>query len=98
MSNSEGIINFTQWPRTPEGEPIFTCSEDALFYANLIFTNVDECFNILRLRCLTLFYLEGFYCRDNPDLDDMMNLAFKAQLYRECLEEIRRIRIDNKTL
>lgn len=98
MTDPKGIINFTQWPRDVEGNPIFTCSEDALFYARLIFTNGDECFNVLRLRCLTLFHLEGFYCKDDPDLDDMMNLAVQAQLYRECLEEVRRIRIDNKTL
>lgn len=98
MTDLDGIINFTQWPRTPEGDPILTCSEDAFFYAGLISHNSDECFKILRLRCLFLFYLENFNIKRNPDLDEMMNLAFQAQLYRECLEEIRRIRIDDKTM
>jgi len=96
MTNLEGIMNFTQWPRDVEGNPLLTCSEDAHFYAKLISQNGDECFNILRLRCLSLFHLENFRCKDDPNLDDMMNLAVQAQFYRECLEEVRRIRIDHK--
>lgn len=92
----ESLLNFAQWPRDKKGDPIFACTEDAFFYAKLIFQNGDECFNILRLRCLTLFHLEVFNLKKDPDLDDMMKLAVQAQLYRECLEEVRRIRIDHK--
>jgi len=98
MTDLKGLINFGNWPRDFYGSPLFTCSEDALFYAKLIFTNGDECFHILSLRFLALMELEHFCLNDDPDLDDMMKLAVKAQLYRECLEEIRRIRIANKNL
>jgi len=95
---SDNIINFKQWPKDNKGNPIFTSTEDALFYAELISRNGDECFNILRLRFLALFHLQCFNLKHDPDLQEMLDLAVEAQLYRECLEEIRRIRISDKDL
>ena len=84
-------INYTQWPRRDDGSPIFTSTNDAFFYAELISSNRDECFNILALRANILVDMETMRSKENVDMDDMFSLAFQAQLYRECLEEVNRI-------
>jgi len=83
--------NFEGWPRTKGGDPIFTCSEDAIFYAHLIIDKISERTKIAKLRQSVLSMLKGMRANDNPNLQRMMNLAVKGQFYRECLEEVERI-------
>jgi len=79
------------WPRTKAGDPIFTCSEDAIYYAHIIFKNEQERLKIARLREHIFFSLADMRKNSNPDLNRMMQLAVKGQFYRECLEEVQRI-------
>lgn len=80
------------WPRRRNGQPIFKTTQEALFYANLISKNkknideIDLYFKAARRQIKTE--------RDKvkPNLDRLMELATKAQFYRECLEEVKRIR------
>lgn len=83
--------NFEGWQRTKGGDPIFTCSEDAIFYAHLIIDDETERLNIARLRRKVLSVLKVMRTKHNPNLQRMMDLAVKAQFYRECLEEVERI-------
>ncbi len=84
-------LSFETWPRTETGEPLFTCTEDATFYAHLIFDNGMERWHIARLRADVLSILSRMRNKANPNLNRMMKLAVKSQFYRECLEEVERI-------
>lgn len=83
--------SFETWPRTETGEPLFTCSEDAIFYAHIIFNNYIERVNIAILRSVVIDTLQGMRKNVIPNIDRMMDLAVKGQFYRECLEEVERI-------
>jgi len=85
------ITDSAQWIRTKSGDPIFTCSEDAIFYAHLIFKDVPERLKIAKLRTGVLFDLKVMRSRNGGNLQRMMDLAVKGQFYRECLEEVERI-------
>ena len=85
------VRDFESWPRTKNKEPIFTCSEDATFYAYIIIDNEMERLKIARLINGVRFTLQGMRKNTNPSLDRMMELAVKGQFYRECLEEVERI-------
>lgn len=85
------VRDFENWPRERGGAPIFTCSEDAIFYAHLIVQEVIERLKIVHLREKVLADLKVMRFMNNPNLDRMMNLAVKGQFYRECLEEVERI-------
>jgi len=85
------ITDFSQWPRSESGAPIFTCTEDAFFFANLIFKKAEERLNIVHLRRKVLFDLKVMRAKPVHNLQRMMDLAVKGQFYRECLEELERI-------
>ncbi|GAH19934.1 unnamed protein product [marine sediment metagenome] len=88
--------SFESWPRTKAGEPLFTCTEDAIFYAHLIINNEMERRKIVRLRLEVMFTLQAMRKKANPNLNRMMKLAVKGQFYRECLEEVERIEKEGK--
>ncbi len=83
--------SFDDWPRTNAGDPIFTCSEDAIFYAHLIIDKVPDRTRMVKLRQKVGSDLILMRARDIPDMQIMMDLAVKGQFYRECLEELERI-------
>jgi len=85
------VRNYENWPRTKCQDPIFTCSEDAIFYAHLITDKVSERAKLVKLRQHVLFSLAGMRKNINPNYNRMMELAVKGQFYRECLEELERI-------
>ena len=85
------ITDYNQWPRTKGGDPIFTCSEDAIFYAHLIMDKVQERTKIAKPRKRVLSDLKIMRAANHPNLQRMMDLAVKGQFYRECLEEVERI-------
>jgi len=83
--------SYETWPRTKGGDPIFTCSEDSIFYAHLITDSVSEIANLVKLRQKVFSHLKIMRSRNNPSMQKMMDLAVKGQFYRECLEELERI-------
>lgn len=81
-----------RWPRRKSGEIVFKTTHEAVFYANLIYDNkplLDEIEKSLRAARDHLAIMRQ---RNNPNLDILMEIAVKAQLFRECLEEVIRIR------
>lgn len=79
------------WPLRVNGEPIFTCSEDAIYFGHLVFDKVEWIDKLTRLRKKAYFDIGVLRSKVNPDFQRMMDLAVRAQFYRECLEEVRRI-------
>jgi len=86
------ITNLNTWPLDRRGCPIFTCTYDALLYAQLIEDNADK------QKMLTInrqdIYIKLRHERHSkqPNLQRMCDLSVQAQLYRECLEEVQRIK------
>jgi len=81
-----------QWPRRNNGQIIFKNSNQAVFYANLIYNNkrlVDEIDMSLRAARRDLIIQRQ---RNGPNMDKLMELAVKAQFFRECMDEVKRIR------
>lgn len=82
---------YDSWPRTKDNNPIFTCTEQAIFFAHLASDKIEVVNRLTKLRKRAYFDIGVIRSTARPNLQRMMDLAFKAQLYRECLEEIQRI-------
>jgi len=82
---------FENWIRDAGGNPIFTCSEDAIYYAHLCSHEISEIDRLTRLRKGAYARIAEQRAKREPNYQRMMDLACKAQFYRECLEEIKRI-------
>jgi len=82
---------YETWPRTKGNDPIFTCSEDSIFFAHLVSDKIEVINQLTKLRKRAYFDIAVLRSRPTPNLQRMMDLAVKAQFYRECLEEIKRI-------
>jgi len=85
------IADLANWPRTTKGQPIFKCSEEANFYANLIFDNEKEIKVIMKAMENARQEVHAMRAKGSKNLDRMMHQSVKAQFYRECLEELDRI-------
>ena len=83
--------NFENWPRTKGGDPIFTSTEQAIYFAHLASHEKDIIELLTRLRKNVYNAIAQLRAKRQPNYQRMMDLAFKAQLYRESLEEIQRI-------
>lgn len=82
---------FESWPRSKSNDPIFTCTEQAIYFAHLASDKIEVVDLLTRLRKRAYFDIGVIRSTPSPNLQRMMDLAFKAQLYREALEEITRI-------
>lgn len=92
------IANITNWPRRKNAHIIFTCTEDALLYAQLICGRPDLQDQVTMYRRHTLVDLKREREGKDPSGQRMMDLAVTAQLYRECMEEVVRIANEKATL
>lgn len=82
---------FETWPMTQSGDPMFTCSEQAIYFAHLVSDRIEMVALLTKLRKRAYFDIAVQRSKTTPNLQRMMDLAVKAQFYRECLEEITRI-------
>ncbi|MBA7494440.1 hypothetical protein ES702_05016 [subsurface metagenome] len=82
---------FESWPRTKSGDFIFTCTEQAIYFAHLASDKIETTRNLVRLRKRFYVDIATQRAKPTPNHQRMMDLAVKAQFYRECLEEITRI-------
>jgi len=82
---------FESWPRTIKGDPIFTSTEQAIYFAHLVSDKIEIVNLLTELRKKAYFGIEVQRSKAQPSYNIIMNLAVKAQFYRECLEEIVRI-------
>lgn len=83
--------DLASWPLNLIGWPIFTSTNDALLYAQLICYDPDKQDNLVRYRQETYQELKREREKKNPDLNHMMDLAVTAQFYREAYMEASRI-------
>lgn len=80
------------WPRNNAGQPIFKTSEQAIFYAVLIYDKPDRVDIINKLRRNALADIGQRRKKNGANMDLLMQLAVKAQFARECLEEVDRLK------
>jgi len=86
------IMSLDRWPRRKTGEYIFQSTEEAFFFANLALGKPDVISNLKRSMVLARVAVNNERTRGTPNLQRMMDLAVKAQFFRECLEEVDRIK------
>lgn len=80
------------WPRNEAGEVILTSTEQAIYYATLIYTSPDHVTVIRTLRNKMLREVGKARKNLKPNYNYLLTLAFKGQWYRECLEEVDRLK------
>lgn len=86
------------WPLRVNGEPIFTCTEDAVYFAHLINDRIEWIDKLTRLRKKAYFEIGIQRSKLHPGYQRMMDLSVRAQFYRECLEEVKRINEGNQNV
>ncbi|MBA7478651.1 hypothetical protein ES707_14079 [subsurface metagenome] len=90
------MVTLTQkaelWPRGENGEPVFRTDNDAIFYANLIYNKLALVEEIDLYRRMARREVTILRQKPDPDLDMLYEIAVKAQFFRECLDEVKRIR------
>lgn len=90
------MVNLTeraeQWPRGENGEPVFRTDNEAIFYANLIYNKLALVEEIDLYRRMARREVTILREKPDPDLDMLYEIAVKAQFFRECLDEVKRIR------
>jgi len=79
------------WPKRKNGEPLLTCSEDATYFGHLIHGNKLWTDHLKKLRRKLYFDMATLKKKVNPNFDRLFELSFRAQTYREALEEVERI-------
>jgi len=84
------------WPRRKNGEPIFRTTNDAIFYAQLASKRSGAIDEMKGYRAKAHRDLGNVRAGRNPNLDRLMQYAFKSQFFRECYEEIQRINGEDK--
>jgi hypothetical protein len=79
------------WPRRKNAELIFTTTNEAIYFANLTDDRVGS-YNLLK-KWRKNAYQDIEHARQwSPiNYNRIFDLAVRAQLYRECMEEIQRL-------
>lgn len=86
------LTDLNSWPLRDNEEPIFQTSNDAIFYAQFIWDLPEKQKIMDGYRKRTYALLKFERQRAPQNWDRMMDLAVRAQFFRECLEECHRIR------
>jgi hypothetical protein len=79
------------WPRRKNAELIFTTTNEAIYFANLTDDRV-HCYDLLS-KWRRNAYRDIKAAREKKPINynRIFDLAVRAQLYRECMEEISRL-------
>lgn len=87
------IISFlANWPRRGNQEPIFQSTNEAYLYAQLIYDNPAKQNALNSYREVTYKRLAVERSKKKPNFSTMIHLAARAHFYKECLDEVRRIK------
>ena len=86
------------WPRNLDNEVIFKSSEQAIFYATLIFDKQPLIAEIKKVRTRALSDIGQRRNNKGANLDMLTRIACKGQFARECLEECERPKNDTHQL
>lgn len=85
-------LPYTHWPRGDNGELIIGNTQESHLLAFVISDDHVMIGRVKRWRSETLKRIEIEKTRSPVDYQLIMDLATRAQFFRECLEEIERIR------
>lgn len=88
------ITDLNSWPLDLVGWPVLKTTNEALLYAQLIYNDTHKQEHLPYYRKELYAQLKCEREKKEPDFDYMMDLAVRAQFYRECLEESQRIRLE----
>lgn len=88
--------DLSTWPRRRNGEPIFRTSNDAIFYARLAHKRLNAVAQMKAYRTRALRPLKLRTKLPPQSTQRLMNLAVRAQFFRECYEEMERIDKEGK--
>jgi len=79
------------WPRRKNAELIFQSTNEAIYYANICDDRLAAYDLLKKWRRKAYQDIEGLKNRKPVNWNRMFDLAVRAQLYRECMEEIQRL-------
>lgn len=86
------ISDLANWPRRRNQEPIFKSTNEAYLYAQLIFDKPEKQTGLTSYRENTYRQLALERSKKKPNFTTMIALAARAHFYRECLDEVDRIK------
>lgn len=86
------ITDLNSWPLDLVGWPIFKSTNEAFLYAQLIYNDTGKQERLPYFREVLYAELKREREKKEPNFDHMMELAVRAQFYRECLSECQRIK------
>jgi hypothetical protein len=79
------------WPRRKNGELIFTTTNEATYYAHIT-DDREGAYNLLKKWRINAYQdIERLRLQTPVKYNRVFDLAVRAQLYRECMEEIQRL-------
>lgn len=79
------------WPRRKNGELIFTTTNEAIYYANITDDRVSSYNYLKKWRKNAYQEIKLLRSKTPINYQRIFDLAVRAQLYRECMEEIQRL-------
>ena len=79
------------WPRRKNGELIFTTTNEAIYYANITDDRVGVYNSLMKWRRNAYQDIKRLRSLKPVNYNRIFDLAVRAQLYRECREEIQRL-------
>ena len=80
----ETMTDLANWPKSRDGNPIIRTSNEALLYAQLVYNDPVKQPDLATFREQAYEKLRVERERKKPNPQRMMDLAVKAQLFREC--------------
>ena len=86
------ISDLANWPRRINQEPIIKSTNEAYLYAQLIYDDQAKQNGLTSYREVTYKRLAVERSKKNPNFTIMIDLAARAHFYKECLDEIQRIK------
>lgn len=86
------ISDLANWPRRRNQEPIFRSTNEAYLYAQLIYNDPGKQTALSSYRDNTYRQLALERSKKRPNFSTMIDLAARAHFYKECLDEVDRIK------
>lgn len=88
----ETITGLANWPVRKNGQPLLRSTHEALLYAQLIYGDEGRQSALMTFREEAYKKLRWERRKENPNPQTMMDLAVRAQLFREAFMECLRIK------
>jgi len=85
------VYTLSDWPRRKNGELIFQTTNEAIYYANLTDNRLGAYDQLKKWRRNAQYEVTRLKAIKSNNYDRMFECAVRAQFYRECMEEIKRL-------